>query len=845
LQTPYRNNTSAFVDCQQERNAIGLSRAAKIDRRFGYYQTDGQLARHKAMLRDFRIAFRVLAARPGFTLVAALSLALGIGANSAIFTLVDALWFRPLAVANAERMVHIVGVTDQDREAPLSYPEYLEFKQASAFSDVVVIGGRGAMLIEGDRPELHNLYMVSSNFFTGLGVKSALGRVFTPKDDASPDALIVVLGNSFWRRHYGADPNIVGKQIRIQRLRELLVTVIGVLPETFRDIDRRGDCDLWFPEQMWPALGDAGELQARGNRWFSVLGTLAPGASAQSANVQVQDIARRMGESWPATNRERRAVVITDLNYRLERAGTNGLALLAIVALVVVISSVNVANLLLSRAGARSREMAVRLAIGAGRARIVRQLMAENLLLGLAGLMLGLAIGAALTEALPSMIMQPPGFYVPVDFNFDSRVFQFSLGVSLATVVLFGLAPAWKCARTDLLAALKGDAPFAGGGRRWPLRNWFTVAQIGVSLALVASACVLARSFFNTRVSDLGFGRKPLLLVWLTADMKPPVYRDAISHLQGLPGVRSVALAVRAPLSLSSNGMFKFVTVPGRPEIAEVKYNSITPNFLDTMGTPILRGRGFDKSDENPGATSVLINERMAQRFFAGENPVGKTIRVGSQRRDHTVVGVVKNAPINAVGEPPEPYLYLSYWANFESEVTFLVETSADPTALAQAVRRELKAVNARLEPSTITTENELIRYSAQQYQVTAELAGSLGVLGLILTAVGLYGVISYGISQRTRELGIRMALGADRGDTLRLVLQEVAMVGVVGMAAGLPLALVANRLLSSLLFGVSPWDAPTLAAAAGLLAAVLFGAGFLSARRATAIEPASALRCT
>jgi predicted permease len=295
--------------------------------------------------------------------------------------------------------------------------------------------------------------------------------------------------------------------------------------------------------------------------------------------------------------------------------------------------------------------------------------------------------------------------------------------------------------------------------------------------------------------------------------------------------------------------MFQRVSFPGRTEYAnappfEIKYNSVTRNFLSTMGTPVLRGRGFESRDEMAGATAVLINEKMAQRFWPGEDPIGKTVRIGSRPpRIHTVIGVVKNAPINAVGEVPEPYLYLAYWPNFEEEVTFLIETQGDATALAQTARRVLKSVDSRLDPLTITTENELIRYSAQNYQVTAELVGTLGLLGLILTAVGLYGVVSYGVSQRTRELGIRMALGAGRNDTLRLVLREVAMLGLIGIAAGLPLALAATRLFSSLLFGVGAWDVPTFAGAAILLAAVLVLAGFVPARRAASIEPGSALR--
>lgn len=795
------------------------------------------------MIRDLRLAFRVLASRPAFTLVAALSLALGIGANSAIFSLVDGLWFRPLAVPRAGDIVRIFGITNQDREATLSYPEYVNVKrQAPALSEVVAVGGRGAFLVDGDSRRLITLNLVSPDFFTAMGVQAALGRVFTAEDEP----LVVVLGNSFWANHYGSDPGIVGKKIHIQRAHDVLVTVIGVLPETFRGIVTGGDRQMWFPAQSWPMLGDQKELETRNFRWLHVIARLAPGASPTTAGAQAAAIAARMEQTYPADNRGRRLSVVPDLNYRLEQAGTNGLALLAIVLLVVLISSVNVANLLLSRAGVRGREIAVRIALGAGRARLVRQLMAENTLIGAAGLLLGLGIGVAILSLLPSLILQPPGFHLALDFRFDSRVLWFSLALSAATLALFGLAPAWQTLRPDVVPALKGEAAFAAG-RRYPLRNWLAAAQVAVSMTLLASAGVLIQSFANTRTSDLGFARKELLLVWLNApDVKPAEYRQCIARFESLPGVRSVAAAVRAPLSLSSNGIFQRVTFPGRTEYAgaapdEIKYNSVTANFLSTMGTPILRGRGFQANDEIPGANSVLINERMAQRFWPGADPINQTIALAG--RDHRIIGVVKNAPFNEVGETPEPQLYLSYWANFEPEVTFLIETQGDAAALAQAARRELKAVDASLDPSGITTENELIRYSAQGYQITAEVVGSLGLLGLILTAVGLYGVISYGVSQRTRELGIRMALGADRSDTLLLILREVAALALIGISAGLPLALTATRMLQALLFGVGPWNPLVFAAAAIVLTMVLFAAGLIPARRAIGIEPASALR--
>ncbi len=802
-------------------------------------------------MRDFRYAVRVLIARPVFTLVAVLSLALGMGANSAIFGVIDALWFRPLEVPRSGAIVRVFSVTDQNREGFLSYPEYLELRKAASLRDLVAIGGRGATVVDGDRRQLATLNLVSANFFTALGVKPALGRLFSPADEAGGSSdMVVVLGDAFWRRYFGGDPGIVGKQIQIQRVNNVLVTVIGVLPASFREIETGSDRDLWFSRQSWALLGGMRELEAPGNRWFRVMGRLQPGADVRRANDEISAIAQRMEQSWPGSNRGRRASVVSDFRYRMEQAGTNGVALLAIVLLVVAISSVNVANLLLSRAGLRGREMAVRLALGAGRGRLMRQLMTENLLLGSLGLMFGVLLGAWFISILPALLTPPPGFHGTTEFQFDARVLIFTLVISGATVLLFGLAPAWQSTKPQLLPALKGEAAFSAGSRRWPLRNILVVVQVAVSMTLLASAGVLVRSFANTHSSDLGFGRKQLLLVWISArDGKPAMYRDITARFQALPGVRSVAAAVRAPLSLSSNGMFQRVTFPGRTEFAEappfeIKYNAVTASFLNTMGTPVLRGRGLEERDETAGVNSVVINESMARRFWPGGEPLGQTIRLGGAAgKLGTVVGVTKNAPINSVGEVPEPYLYVSYWANFEEEVTFMIETEGDATRLAQAARQTLKSVSRSLEPLTITTENELIRFSARRYELTAGLAGALGLLGLLLTAVGLYGVVSYGVVQRAREIGIRMALGADRGDTLRLVLGEVARLGLFGIALGLPLALTATRLFSSLLFGVNAWDPATFVGAGLLLAAVLLAAGFVPVRRAMAVEPLSALR--
>jgi putative ABC transport system permease protein len=801
------------------------------------------------MLRDFRFALRRLAARPGFTFMAALSLALGIGANSAIFSVIDGMWFRPPGVAHPSRLVRIFSVSPEERQGMLSYPEFRDLRsQTTAFSDVVAVGGRGLTLIDGDDHKLVNLNLVSTNFFGALGVHPALGKLFTSEEDGHAGDVSVILGNAFWKRQYGGDPSIVGRQIHVRRAHSLLVTVIGVLPPDFRSLESDGDRDLWFAEPAWSQLGDPAELQARAGRWFHVVGVLAPRASLRQANAQILTAAQRMATTYPQTNTRRSAVAVSDLRYRLDEAGSNGLALLGIVLLVIVISSVNVANLLLSHATARRTEMAVRLSMGADRYRLVRQLMMENVALGGVGVALGIALGDLIIHALPSLIVAPPGFISAIEFKLDDRVLLFTLMISAATVVFFGLAPALRSSRPDLVPALKGDGPVLGR-HRWHLRNWLAIAQIAISLTLLACAGVVVQSFSKTRGGDLGFARKQILNVWVAADARPELYRSVVARLQQLPGVRSVAVAVRAPLSLSSNGMAQMVRMPGQSASTpnyEIKYNSVSANFFSTMGTPIFRGRGFDSIDETGSSTSVLINETMAGRFWPNQEAVGKTFTVGvKQPRALQVIGVVKNAPINDIGEAPEPYMYLPYWSNFEQEATFLVETDGNAATLLDSTRKALKSVNAALDPLTMVTMNELIRYSAQRYRLTAALVTALGVIGLLLTIVGVYGVVSHGVNLRTREFGIRMALGADREATLRQVLREVSTLGLLGLLFGFPGALAATRAMQALLFGVSPWSVMAFAAATTVLAVSLLFAGLLPARRATRVEPAHALRTT
>jgi predicted permease len=801
---------------------------------------------------DLRFAARAMAKSPVFTLTAVLSLAIGIGVNTGIFSLIDGLWLRPMAVRDVGSIVRLFTVSPRGEDDLVSWPEYREtVRQTRSFDGVVAVGGRGARMPRPDGTfELLLINVVSENFFPVLGVKAAHGRLFGPEDSQSLMLQpVVVLGYSFWQRHYRGDRGIIGRQIRLERATGgVLFTVCGVLPPEFGGLWPNHDRDIWMPPQTFAALGRGGDFEQRDFPWVHVLGRLRPGVSIRTANAQMSTVANRLASAWPDTNRGRRMRVVSDLDYRLQRAGTLALVLFGVVFLVVAMSAVNVANLLLARAAARWRELSIRLAIGAGRARIFRQLLVESALLGFGGFAGGALLAAAIIRFLPQILGGPPGYQrLFSHFEFDSRVLLFSMALAAATTFLFGLAPALRASRADLAVFLQQRDPGHLGGR-FRSRQWLIAAQVAMSMTLLALTAVCTASFVRTRTASLGMERRELLLVWCGYSNQPQL-REAASRLASLPGVREVALAARAPLSVDEGGMAQRVSFPDRIESPkepplDVYYNAVSSNFLRVMGTPIVRGRNFDETDQTTGPPVVLISETMASRFWPAKDPIGQIIRIGPPPGvEHRIVGIVKDVKFNSIDEAPQPYLYLPWWRADSGSATFIMRTQPPASTLAGAARRTVIAVDPRLDPFTITTQAALIRFSAQRWELTAELMGILGCIGLLLTSVGLYGVVTWTVTRRTREIGIRMALGATPSQTIGLVLRQTAVLGLCGMAAGLPVALAATRLASSLLFRTHPWDVSMFLVAAAALAAVLLAAGLIPARRATRIDPLEALR--
>jgi predicted permease len=807
------------------------------------------------MWRDIRYAAQALVHTPLFTLAATLALGLAIGANATIFSLVDGLWLRPPGVRNPGEIVRLHATTQTDSRGIWSFPEYEALRdRTSSFAGMAALGRRGAMLVD-DRggTELLLVNVVSLDFFTTLGVSPAVGRLFAPGDEALLSANPgVVLGHAYWQRRFGSDLSIAGRTIALSRGGPVPVTVLGVLPAGFRDLIAAADRDLWLPPQTWTTLGGGDDFEPWAYRWFEIVARRA-NVPVSVADAEVKAVAAALASDRPETNAGRGARVVSDFDERMERGGVNALALLGLVVLVVGITCVNVTNLLLARAAGRSREIAVRLALGASRWRLLRGLFAESALLGAFGVLVGLTIAFWLVKLLPALQVPPPGFRSFLLFQADARVVIFTLAVTLLTTVLFGIAPGWTAARVDLVSSIKSEpgtvAP--GSGRRW-LPHALVVAQIAVSLVLLCAAAVLARSFVQTRRADLGITRGPVLSAWLNPGMgsvPSATVSEAVRQLAGLPGVARVATAVRAPLSLSGGGMTREVYFPDQPGepgagLPAIKFNAVSASYFPVMGTRLLRGEGFTEAHERVGEPVMIVNERFAAQFFPGRDPLGASVRIGSATGlEYRIIGIAQNAVINAIGEPVEPYLYLPFHPDRYGDLTFLLATHGDPAALAGAVRDTLTRVHPQLDPLRILTMAQYLEHSGQQYRTMAALAGALGLVGLVLTGLGLYGVVAYRTTKRTKEIGIRMALGATRRSVVRLVVADGLRVAIMGLAVGIPAALVATRLMASLLFGVGPWDVPAFTAAAAVLLLAVTVATLIPALRATRLSPTTALR--
>jgi predicted permease len=811
-------------------------------------------------LNDVRHALRQLRKSPGFTLAAMLTLALGIGSSSTIFCYMDAYWLHPLNVRNPGNIVRLFATTQQEQEGLFSYPDYEAFAQRvtalqGPSAGIVTVGGRGSMMSRSDGTAVMLLTnVVSGNFFDVMGVRPQLGRLFTAQDAQQMRTHpAVVLGYHCWQRDFGGNPNIVGQSITLMRGKDqrYLLSVLGVLPATFRDVDPQADRDLWMPADSWAAIGRSSELATRNFHWFRLLGRLAPGATVADANQQAGAVASALAIADPVDHRGYGARAVSDFSYRMSSAGTSGLVLFAIVGGVVLLAIVNVAHLMLARGLARAPEVALRLSLGGRRWRVAHQLLIENFLLGLSGLIVGLGVAILLSALLPRMLVLGPAmlrdYGMGPHFQIDFRVFLFAASLALATMLLLALVPLSQVARTELLPLLQSRAVY--GGRTPAVRRVAVWLQIGISFALLVATGALVRSFLNTRIKPIGITRDQVLVMF-AQEPEAPVRDAVLAGLRAIPGVKRVAYAIRSPLMLSEGGTSTKILLPGDPGMhdpVDVKFNAVSHDYLGLTGTRIVRGRGFTESDDADGPPAVIVSETMAKKFWGNRDPLGQIVRLTRFQKgadlDVRVIGVAVDTPINAIGEIPEPYMYLPFRFSPFRELTLVLETGQNAMSLAPAARQVMIRANPLLDPMFVSSLPELIRYSAANYQTMAELVSALGLIGILLTVIGLNGFLAFCVTQRRREIGIRMALGATREATAGLVLRDTAGIAAFGLVIGIVLALAAGRLEAAVLFGVKPLDVFTFAAALATMAVAISLAAWLPARRAASIEPMEALR--
>jgi predicted permease len=809
--------------------------------------------------QDLRYGLRILLKRPGFTLVAALTLSLSIGANATIFTWVKAVLLQPLpGIERPEDLVEIWGATRNNSALSSSYLDYLDLcDRNDVFSGLVAHQVLPLNLGRGAKPERVWGSVVSGNYFDALGVKAAVGRTFLPEEDRTPNTHpVAVIGHGLWQRRFAGDPKVIGQTVT---LNEHDFTIIGVAPKEFGGTFSGAALDVWTPVMMKDYVARPHfSLTDRGSRWLMVMGRLSPGKTAPQAQANVATIASQLAQAFPQTNEQLGVEVysLTRSPYGLKRTLRPALVMLmAVVALVLFIACANIANLLLARSASRRKEVAIRMALGANRMRLVRQLLTESLLLALMGGASGLLLAHWTARSL-SAFLPPFGLAVSFDTGPDARVLAFTLAVTVITGLLFGLAPALQASRPDLVATLKDDMAAARRGRRMiALRHLLVIAQVALSVLALVGAGLFVRSLRKAQSADPGFNPDSVALASFDPFLNGydeargrEFYRRLVERVEALPGMRSVTLARRLPLTLSGIA-FANVTVEGytlgRDEDMRINYETVGPKYFQTMGIRLARGRDFTERDDERTPGTVIINETMARRFWPGPNPaeaaIGKRLKVGKDWLE--IVGVAGEVKQRRLNEPPQPFLYVPLLQDYRSNMILVARTNLELGAALQSIERAAATLDPNMPVFDVKTLDEHIGVSLFLPRMAATLLSLFGLLALLLAAIGLYGVMSYSVSQRTREIGIRISVGATRRDVLKLIMGQGLILSLVGIVIGLVAALAVTRLIANLLFGVNANDPATFGLIALLLACVALAACYLPALRATRVDPMIALR--
>jgi putative ABC transport system permease protein len=803
--------------------------------------------------QDLRYGARMLMKNPGFTLIAVITLALGIGANTAIFSVVNAVLLRPLPYRDAGRIVAIQELDPQGNRIQVTSANFLDWRaQNTVFAQLAAIRSRQSNLANDGQAERIETAITSANFFEVFGARPQAGRLFAPADEQAGHAPVVVLGHGLWQRRFGGEANAVGQQLILDGKS---YTVIGVAPAGFQYPDKT---ELWFPPlRLAPEINETFDVtQTRGFGYLSAVALLKPAVSLEQAKAEMETITARLRKQYPVTNNNRFNRVVPLQTHLVGETSLSIWLLFGAVGCVLLIACANVANLLLARATTRRRELAVRVALGATRGRMLRQLLTESLLLAMAGGLLGLLLALWGVDALTRLL--PVNFPRLGEIALDLPALGFALLASLATAIIFGLAPAWQSAQIELQEALKESARGSVGARRNRLRGALVTAEVALSLSLLVGAGLLFRSFLRLQAVDAGFDAGGVLTMRLapsgTNFREDPqyisFYQKVSEKIAAIAGVEAVGAINTLPLSKGPTFDFRIEGQPERPvdQWPGANYRNVTPDYFRAMKIPIMQGRAFTERDNGSAPLVVIINRAVAARDFAGQNPVGKRINFGGRDRSgqpiwHEIVGVAANVRNKELQEETDPEIYTAAWQDAFAGMTFVIRASVEPASLGAAVRQAAREVDPAQPVSDLRTMESVVVEAVTQPRFNLALLGLFGGLALLLSAAGVYGVTSYAVAQREQEIGIRKALGAQSGDVLRLVIRQAMAAVLPGVAIGLVMALAATRVMNSLLYGVSATDPLTFVAIALSLTLVALLACWIPARRATKVDPMVALR--
>ena len=808
------------------------------------------------LIADIRYSFRSLLKNPGLTLAAILSLGLGIGANTTIFTWVQAVLFRPIPLAADPSSIRIAAMQNREGQTrSWSYPNFVDFRDRTKMLDIVGQDDQTFNIAVDDTAERAWGALVSGNYFEVMGIRPAAGRFFTAKDDVTPGGHpVAVLSYANWQRRFAGDPTVIGKQVTINNTP---ITIIGVAPEGFIGSFLGVSSAAWVPMAMQKEMMGGDRMNQRGNGWFQSIVRLKPGVSAEQAQAEASSIMAQLEQEYPDFNEGRRLRIVQTWEAPFG-AGTVLAPLLGVlsvlVALVLVIACANVANLLLSKAVSRRREVAVRLSLGASRTRLIRQLLTESFLLAIVAGITGVVMAYWTMDVIMAFV---PPVDMPIDLGLrmDTTTLLFALGVSMVTGLVFGLAPALQASSNQTINALKEEGRSGSGGRTsGRLRNALVVAQVAVCLVLLVGATLFLRSFIAAQSLSPGFDASHV--VTASMDMFPSGYtgdrhrefqRRAIEAVQAVPGVQSAAFGSRLPLGFGGNNSTSVGVegyVPRENEEIVINYSTIGPNYFEPMGIPIRQGREYNDTDTLQSPRTLVINETMAKRYWPEGKALGGKIRLGQNLAE--VIGIVADSKYSSINERPLAQLFFPMSRSETSTLRLFVKTAGDPAPLVAEVRNAIRGIDATLPVYDARTLNEHMQIAVFAQRMAANLLGAMGVLALLLAAIGLYGVMAYAVSQRTQELGIRLALGASPGSLLGMIVGQGMKLTVIGLAIGLAIALGAFGSIGavrSLLPGISPMDPITFVTVPIVLGSIALLASWIPGRRAGKVDPLVALR--